>query len=1041
MWHVLPGCDLALPGAVHLPENELPQFAIRPPMLNVASPQTLTFLFTDIEGSTRLWDTQREAMREATVQHNAILRRAIATHGGNAFRVVGDAFCVAFQEADGAVLAAIDAQRALRTHAWGGTPIHVRMGVHSGAVEPTEDEIFRGPSLARAARVMSAAHGDQILATAATVALLEREVLADSALRDLGDHTLRGFGRPERLYQVVVPGLRSEFPPIRTQEAQRTNLPPALTPFIGREQALAEVRDAARKFRLFTLIGSGGTGKTRLAIEAARDLLGAFEDGVWLIELAPVVDSALVAMAIAATLGARAEGDVAPLSLVGAALADKQALLLLDNCEHVIEEVAKIAHALLRAAPRLHLLTTSREALGVEGERVYRVPSMTLPNREVTNAADVVASESAALFVDRARAILPTFTLTEKNAAAVARICRQLDGIPLAIELAAARLTALSVDELARRVDDRFRLLTGGLRTALPRQRTLRALVDWSYDLLSQDERVVLDTLAVFGGGFSLEAAEQVCAAKGPRDTTVLDAIEHLVAKSLVIAEQQHETEPRYRLLETIRQYAMEKLADSGQTDAVRRRHFAYFLELAQRAAEALEGPFALEWLDRVETDHDNVRAALEWSTDVAPADYARLAAAMAGFWETRGHFTEGWTRLEHALAVHGAPDEARLRALIGAGQIAYRLDYNERSDDILTEATALAQKLGDVRGEAQAIHTLGEVRIWRGEDSCEPLALRARALAKSIGDASSEGHAVMRLGQLALGRNEFSKAQSLFLESAAVWQAAGCVLRVPLGMQAAGHSAFFQLHFTDARRLLDAALMQHRRMGNVHDAASTLGNLGKVALNEQRFAEARAYWAESLRTFRTLQDRNCGAFAAEAYAATLLAQGDNAIALHEAEAAAAAFRELGAVRHHALARVLGLIASIHVALGDRNAARQALREALRTHRHARHDEILAGLLEKVAAMHPDAASAPALLGGASALRERSHSPLFPAERAEHERCYAEVRAKRAPEEFDRGVASGHTLTRDEAIDGALSLLKPGGVSLAGDGTPAELNG
>src|SRR5689334_5048577 len=311
-------------------------------MLNTASPVTLTFLFTDIEGSTPLWDTQREAMREATVQHNAILRRAIATHGGSAFRVVGDAFCVAFQEADDAMLAAIDAQRALRAHTWGDTPIHVRMGVHSGAVEPSDDEIFRGPSLARVARVMSAAHGDQILATAATVALLERDALADSELRDLGDHTLRGFARPERLYQVVVPGLRSEFPPIRTQEAQRTNLPPMLTVFIGREQALGEVRDAVRKCRIFTVIGSGGTGKTRLAIEAARGLLGAFEDGVWLTELASVADGGLVAVAIAATLGARAEGDVAPLSLVAATLAAKHALLILDNCEHVIEEVAKI---------------------------------------------------------------------------------------------------------------------------------------------------------------------------------------------------------------------------------------------------------------------------------------------------------------------------------------------------------------------------------------------------------------------------------------------------------------------------------------------------------------------------------------------------------------------------------------------------------------------------------------------------------------------------------------------------------------------------
>ncbi len=484
-----------------------------PAKVNAASPQTLTFLFTDIEGSTPLWDAQPAAMRAATQRHNALLREAIIGHGGNAFRVVGDAFCVAFSDAADAILAAVDAQRALCTETWGDAPIHVRMGLHSGSVEPAEDEIFRGPSLARAARVMSAAHGDQILATVATVALLDRKVPAGGVLRDLGDHTLRGFARPERLYQLVSPGLRSEFPSIRTQEALRTNLPPALTSFVGRSQALADVREAARKSRMITLIGPGGTGKTRLAIEAAGELLDTFKDGVWLIELAPLADATMVPHAIASALGARGEGDVSPLTLIEATLRGKHALLLLDNCEHVVDEAAKIAQMLLRALPHVHLLASSREALGVEGETVYRVPSMTMPASEKATApADVGASEAGALFVERARAVAPGFALTERNAAAVARVCRRLDGIPLAIELAAARLTALSVEELARRIDDRFRLLTGGLRTALPRQRTLRAMVDWSYDFLSPDEQTVLNTLAVFAGGFSLDAAERVCA-------------------------------------------------------------------------------------------------------------------------------------------------------------------------------------------------------------------------------------------------------------------------------------------------------------------------------------------------------------------------------------------------------------------------------------------------------------------------------------------------------------------------------------------------
>ena len=327
-------------------------------------------------------------------------------------------------------------------------------------------------------------------------------------------------------------------------------------------------------------------------------------------------------------------------------------------------------------------------------------------NEDIETAADVSASEAGALFVERARAVAPTFALTERNAAAVARVCRRLDGIPLAIELAAARLTALSADELARRVDDRFRLLTGGLRTALPRQRTLRALVDWSYELLSPDEQTVLNTMAVFAGGFSLAAAEQVCTADALRETNILDVIEHLVAKSLLIAEQQHETEMRYRLLETIRQYAGEKLAESGQADSARRRHFAYFLDLAETAASALRGPLALEWLDRLEAEHDNLRAALDWSGDTAAADYARLAGALWEFWDTRGHFTEGWARLERALMAHQARDDARFNVSIGAGVLAYRLDYTQRSDDILSEAISLARELGN-SGEHQERESL----------------------------------------------------------------------------------------------------------------------------------------------------------------------------------------------------------------------------------------------------------------------------------------------------------------------------------------------
>jgi predicted ATPase/class 3 adenylate cyclase len=985
-----------------------------------AAPQTLTFLFTDIEGSTPLWDTRPEAMRAATERHNALLREAIGAHGGNAFRVVGDAFCVAFSDAASALAAAIEGQRALRSQSWGDAPIRVRMGLHSGAVEAADDEIFRGPSLARAARVMSAAHGEQILATAATVALLEREPPSGGQLRDLGDHTLRGFARPERLYQVVAPELRSDFPPIRTQQAQRTNLPQSLTPFIGRAQALVDVREAARRSRMLTLIGSGGTGKTRLAVEAASELTRAFEDGVWLVELGPIADPELVVQTIAGTLGARAEGDVPPLAIVETALRGKRALLLLDNCEHLVEEVARIAHALLRALPHLHLMASSREPLGLEGETIYRVPSMTMPVTDDATPEDVGHSEAGALFAQRARAVVPSFALTEKNAAAVARVCRRLDGIPLAIELAAARLTALSVEELARRIDDRFRLLTGGLRTALPRQRTLRALVDWSYGLLSADEKTVLDRLAVFSGGFTLEAAERICAADPLRETTVLDAIERLVAKSLVIAEQQ--TETRYRLLETIRQYAGEKLMDSGEADRVRQRHFAFFLELAQRATDAFDGPFVLEWLDRIEAEHDNVRAALDWSADASPPDYAGLAGAMAGFWDTRGHFTEGFARLEHAIAAHATPDETRLRALIGAGEMAYRLDLTRRSSDMLTEAVQLAHSLGDVRLETQATLDLAIDSILDGPDTIESLGKRAQGLAQSTGDAPREAYALFVLGRAATLRADYGEAQQIFLDSARRWEASGCVLRAPLALVYAGGCALEQLDFTAAHHLLDAALIQHRRMGNVHDAATTLRSLSELALNEGQLNEARALCDESLRMFRAIHDPNCGARSAAVQCAVLCASGEATGALSLAESVVATYRRTGASRPM-LAAGLRALARAQAAIGSVDASRKALAEALGVQRSMDLNRALPGMLESAASMRPDSEAAPILLGSAAALRERLRAPVLPVDAEEHGRCHAVVRTARSDADFERLFAAGRALDQSAAIDAALVLL------------------
>jgi predicted ATPase/DNA-binding winged helix-turn-helix (wHTH) protein len=982
-----------------------------------APSRTVTFLLAAPEAGTASPDSGLAA----PPLHEAWLREAVARHGGQSLRVVEDAFCAAFPDAAAAVRAAAEAQRAVRAQRAGDADLPVRMGLHSGAVEDAEGGDLDGPTLVRATRVMAAAHGGQILLTAATVALLDRAAPPDGELRDLGDHTLRGFARPERIYQLEVAGLRTEFPPIRTQEAMRTNLPPPLTAFVGRRQALAEVGELVRRSRLVTLVGAGGTGKTRLSQEAARRLAGDFPDGVWLVELAPIADAALVPRAIAATLGARAEGDTPPLTLVENKLLDQRALLLLDNCEHVIEAAATVAHALVRALPRLHVLATSREPLRVEGESSYRVPSLTMPGAHASPVPpDVIASEAGQLFVDRAVAVQPAFALTERNAAAVAQVCRRLDGIPLAIELAAARLTALSVEEIASRLEDRFRLLTGGLRTALPRQRTLRALVDWSYDLLAPGERAVLDTLSVFAGGFTLEAAEAVAADDAGGRAGVLEILETLVAKSLVIAEMHDGIGTRYRLLETIRQYAGEKLAGRGQAEAVRRRHFDHFLGFAETGALGVRGAMALEWLDRLESEHDNLRAALEGAVEADPRGYARLAGSLRRFWEFRCHYTEAWTRLELACQVHAEPDAVRLEALIGAGLAAFRLAYAQRSDERLTEAIALARSLGHLKGQAEATLHLGHARRQQGPDAAEPILREALALAEAAGDRRCEALVRVELARTLQERGHHAEAQRVFLEMARYFEDAGCVIEAPSCLLFAGRCALLLMDFEGARRLLDDALAQLRRFGQEHESADTLVELGQLALHERRLDEARALTTEGLRIFRGLHDPKCGARTAIYLSRVFQALGDGPAALPHAEAAATTYREMGFPLQSA--RALCALGCIHATMGQGDAARRALFTGLVAQQGADRDTHLPELLEAIAGLHPDAPESARLLGSAAALRERMSLPLLPSDRADREQRHEEVRARHAGTDFDHAFAAGRALTRDEAIRSALAL-------------------
>lgn len=619
---------------------------------------TVTFLFTDLEGSTTLLEAHPAAYRDAVRRHHNLLRGAVEAHGGVVFETVGDAVYAAFARPTDAVAAALAGQLALQTEAWpDSVAIRARMGLHTGEVERQGRHYFGAP-LYRCARLTAAAHGGQVVLSEAAAALVREALPDETSLRDLGDHRLKDLSRPERIFELLHPRLAGDRRPLRTLDALPHNLPLQLTSFVGRERELADIAALVATQRLVTLTGPGGTGKTRLALQAAADTLEAYPDGVWLAELGALAEPTLVPAAVAAAVGVREEPGRPLLGTLTAALRPKCLLLMLDNCEHLLEGCARLADALLRACPRLTILATSREALGIAGETGWRVPSLALPDAaQPPPVAALTQYEAVRLFVDRALADDPAFRVTSHNASAVAEVCHRLDGIPLALELAAARLRVLPVEQLLARLEDRFRLLTGGSRTALPRQQTLRATVDWSYALLSDPEKTCFNRLAVFAGGFTLEAAEAVCAdAAAVEPAAVLDLLTHLIDKSLVSAGRLPDGTGRCRLLETLRHYARQTLAASGEAAAVHERHARHFLAYVEQAEPALRGPAQLDWLDwldwleRLEREHDNLRAALDWFAEHGPAeDGLRLAAALgsrASFWVTRGYLAEGRQRL-----------------------------------------------------------------------------------------------------------------------------------------------------------------------------------------------------------------------------------------------------------------------------------------------------------------------------------------------------------------------------------------------------------
>ena len=749
-------------------------------------------LFTDIESSTRLWEQDGERMSRALAQHDALSRSAVERHRGTVVKMTGDGMYAAFDDPLDALAATVALQQALSDPAkTGGVELRLRCGVHAGVVERRDEDLF-GSAVNRAARIMSAAHGGQVLLSQAVADAVRGRSPQSISLLDLGAVRLRDLATSEHVYQLVHPALRRDFPALRSLEATPNNLPQQVTSFVGRQRELVEAKELLERTRLLTLCGMGGLGKTRLSLQIAADVLDAYPDGVWFIDLAPIKDASLVASAAAQALGVHDEPGKPLVQTLCSHLRDHKALLVLDNCEHLVASCASFADALLSRTGDLRMIATSREALRIRGEQTYPVLPLAVPERNA-DAETLLRSEAVQLFVERARLQKPGFAVNEREAPAVAELCARLEGIPLALELAAARLRSLSVAEVNKRLHDRFKLLTAGSRVALERQQTLHALVSWSYDLLREQEQILLDRLSVFVGGFDLDAAEAVCGAEPLTREDVMDLVTSLVEKSLVMLKQedgwsrygmletirefarQHSidagNDARYDLQRAIRDFAHERIVASADLAATAARHCDYYLAVAKTAREKLRGSEQAEWTRRIEIEFDNLRAAiaLALAGGVDPVIAVKLEVALMRFRVLRGYSSEGRNNIRAALALPALhePNAARAHALYTAGVLAFNQGDHAESMKALTECLAIRRTLANRREIAATLSTLATQYLQLDEHGkareCEEEALD---IFRALGDEIGEGIGLLNLGAIAVREADASTAERLFFQA-----------------------------------------------------------------------------------------------------------------------------------------------------------------------------------------------------------------------------------------------------------------------------------
>jgi predicted ATPase len=695
----------------------------------------------------------------------------------------------------------------------------------------------------------------------------------------LGEHNLKGLTRAERIFQLVAPDLQKEFPALNSIPTATNNLPTQLTSFIGREHEMVEANKRLQSARLLTLIGPGGTGKTRLSIQLGTEVLPQFADGVWFIELAPLADPALVLQTVASVLGVRAQMGMTLANVVNDYLRGKKLLLIFDNCEHLVEPCAQLADEFLHNAPNIKIIASSREALGIGGETVYRVPSLSMPNQAHVTREAALGFESVRLFADRASAANPKFKLTDANASSVAQICSRLDGIPLALELAASRVSAFTPEQIAKRLDDRFKLLTGGSRTALPRQQTLRALIDWSYDILSEPERKLLRQLSVFAGGWVFDAAETICAG-----SDVLTLLPQLVNKSLVTMDDEGD-EPRYRLLETIRQYARDKLLEAGEAEELRNLHLEYHARLTEIAEQELYSTMALKWVNRLEADYDNIRAAFEWGMERDVFAVLRMGGALPFFWFRRGYEAEALPMLREALERakqaplgDGEIARARQRIIAKAWQGISFLSFSQ--GDVPTASAAaqecakMARQLNDIPLLAFVLTFEAESKMMSGHfDQVEEIVEEVQSLVKNSSDPFALGMASGMIGtrMMLMGGDE-EKARALVDQALQALKNERNIFGHTILLFGVAMGARYRGRFEEARKQFAPLLQIFQDMGDFHRANMVQSEMAHMDRAEGKLTSAGAIYRETILVWKRLGHRaavanqfECLAFIAKA--------------------------------------------------------------------------------------------------------------------------------------------------------------------------------